>query len=70
MGAIEKSGVFILNYRISMDGRPVHVRAKAVKINEDGTDKIIMGIENIDEEVRKEKEFANAISVIKAEVSG
>ena len=69
MGAIEKSGVFILNYRISMDGRPVHVRAKAVKINEDGTDKIIMGIENIDEEVRKEKEFANAISVIKAEVN-
>ncbi len=69
MDAIEKSGVFILNYRISMDGRPVHVRAKAVKINEDGTDKIIMGIENIDEEVRKEKEFANAISVIKAEVN-
>lgn len=69
MDSIDKDGMFILNYRISMEGRPVHVRAKAVKINEDGIDSIIMGVENIDDEVRKEKEFATTISAIKAEVN-
>ena len=45
-----------LNYRLMLDGRPQYVTLFAVLPNKD-SDRLIVAVENIDETIRKEKEF-------------
>ncbi len=56
---IEKTGLYTLNYRLMVQGNPTYVLMKATIVHEDGEDMILMGIINIDSEVRKEQEYAS-----------
>lgn len=41
---IEKNGVFKSRHRLLINGQPVPVNVRSVLINENGVDKLIMGI--------------------------
>ncbi len=56
---IERTGLYTLNYRLMVQGIPRYVFMKATMVHEDGEDMILMGIINIDSEVRKEQEYAS-----------
>jgi diguanylate cyclase (GGDEF)-like protein len=65
---IRDRGMFIMHqYRILIDRKPVYVKLKATIVHEEEADRIIMGIINIDAEVRREKEYAETIQLIETE---
>ncbi len=45
---IEEKGTFTIYYHLIMDNVPVSVRLKAVKVEEDGGDKLMIGVRRID----------------------
>ena len=55
---IEKSGIFTLDYRVIMGGRPLYIRMKAAMVEEKGDMRLIVGLIDVDVEQRqKEKEW-------------
>ncbi|MCR4653326.1 MAG: EAL domain-containing protein [Eubacterium sp.] len=67
---IRKRGRFMLdNYRLLVEGTPVYVQMKATLVHDKDEDKIIMGIINVDAEVRKLKEYNMALSAMEAEAT-
>ena len=65
VGAVEIDGVFIMEYRIVIDDKPVYVRLKAAEVEEDGRNMLVVGIENVDMYVRREQKQAYELSVAK-----
>ena len=65
LGAIEIDGIFIMEYRLMLDDKPTYVRLKAAEIEEDGKPILIIGVENVDLYVRREKQQAHELSVAK-----
>ncbi len=53
-----KNGSFEYEYRLIVDDKPSFFRYKAIIIKENDEEKLIVGLINIDAEVRKEKEYA------------
>jgi len=68
INSIKKQGMYILNYRHFVNNRPVYVQLKANMVNEEGKDMLIIGILNVDHEVRREQEYATTLSAMRAEV--
>jgi diguanylate cyclase (GGDEF)-like protein len=72
---IDKKGIFILDYRLVLEESPIYVSLKAAKIEEDGKQKLIVGLLDIDSQVRHEIEYANDLHeaktmAIKDELTG
>ncbi|MBR1524080.1 MAG: EAL domain-containing protein [Lachnospiraceae bacterium] len=63
MQSIEKNGVFILNYRLMLKGEPTYVSLKAAKVFENGKMRIIVGVSNIDSQVKRDLEYSHNLSV-------
>lgn len=63
MHSIRKNGFFLLHYRLVMDEKPVYVSLKAVIINEYDEPQMIVGISNIDAQVRREQTYAHNLSI-------
>ncbi len=55
--AIERDGIFTFGYRLMMDGRPRHVQMKAAMVEESKGARLIVGLSDIDAQVRQEKEI-------------
>ena len=55
MAEIERSGIFTLGYRFMMDGQPIHVQMKAAMVEEKEGPRLIVGLNNIDAQVRQEE---------------
>ena len=67
---IRKKGRFTMdNYRLLVRGKPVYVQLKATMVHDKDEDRIIMGIINVDDEVRKLKEYNMALSAMEAEAT-
>ena len=62
MSEIERSGSFSLGYRFVMDGRPVYVQMKAAMVEEKEGPRLIVGLNNIDAQVRQEQEFSKRLA--------
>lgn len=58
---IANVGVFEFRHRMNVEGNPVYVIMRAVIVNEDGEDKLLVGIINIDDKVRREQEYEEHI---------
>ena len=67
--SIRNKGMYTLNYRLMINGEPVYVQLKATKIQENGKSTIVVGVLNVDDEIRREQEYESTISAIKAEVN-
>jgi diguanylate cyclase (GGDEF)-like protein len=60
--AIERDGIFTLGYRLMIDGRPHHVQIKAAMVEEDKGPRLIIGLNDIDVQVRQEEETERRIA--------
>lgn len=63
LAAIERNGVFLLDYRLFIGERLTYVRLKAAKIEEGDNAFLIVGLFDEDAQVRREKEYAHNLSV-------
>ena len=57
MAEVEHNGTFTFGYRLMMEGRPVHVQMKAVMVEEKEGPRLVVGLNNIDLQVRQEEEI-------------
>ena len=57
LSEIKRSGIFSWGYRIMMDGRPRHVQMKAAMVEEKEGAHLIVGLNDIDSQVRQEEEM-------------
>ena len=61
MNQIATRGIFEHNHRLLIGGRPVHVIMRGAVVNEDGIDKLIVGVIDVDDRVKKEQEYQEQI---------
>lgn len=64
LNTIDRDGAFEHRYRLIVHGAPVYVAFRAVKITENGDPKLIVGLVNIDAQVRREAEYAETLSAV------
>lgn len=57
LAEIESSGIFTLGYRFMMEGKPIHVQMKAAMVEEKEGPRLVVGLNNIDAQVRQEEEL-------------
>ncbi len=65
LAAIEKSGLYSFNYRLMMEGEPVYVSLKAALVKDGEDSQLIIGISNINEQVKRDREYAYNLSMAK-----
>ena len=59
---IAAQGVFTLTYRLMLGGTPTFVNLKAGMIEEKDGPQLIVGVLNVDEQVRRDQEYARVLS--------
>ena len=57
MAEIGRSGIFTLGYRFMKDGKPIHVQLKAAMVEEKEGPRLVVGLNDIDIQVRQEEEI-------------
>ena len=62
MSEIERNGIFVLRYRLFIDGAYVHVQLRAAMIEEKDGPRLIIGVNDVDAIVRQEEEYARKLS--------
>ena len=62
MEEISRNGIFTLTYRIVMGGKSVHVQMKAAIVEEKEGLRLIVGLNNIDAQVRQEADYARRLA--------
>ena len=55
--AIEQSGVFSIRYRLMLGGEPKYVNLRAARVEEKEGTRIIVGVSNVDQQVRREMRY-------------
>ena len=69
MAEVRHSGIFTLGYRLIMDGKPLHVQLKAAMVEEKEGPRLIVGINDIDAQVRQEEENGRRLAEAQAKVN-
>ena len=69
MHSIERKGYFSIKYRLLIGNVPRYVLLKATLLKEDGVDKLIFGIMDIDDETKREQEYAINLAVARNKVN-
>lgn len=67
--AIERDGIFTLGYRLMMDGNPVHVQLKAALVEEERGPRLIVGLNDIDAQVKQEEETERKLAQAQAQAN-
>lgn len=65
LGAVEIDGVFIMEYRLIIGGQPTYVRLKASEVEENGKKMLVIGVENIEAFIKREKRKAQELYLAK-----
>ena len=66
---IRKNGLYVLNYRLMMDATPRYICLKATIMEEKDGPRLIVGINNIDSQVRREQEYAHNLAVARTQAN-
>ena len=69
MGEIERSGIFTLGYRLMMEGKALHVQMKAAMVEEKDGPRLVVGLNDIDAQVRQEEEYRSSLAQAKTQAS-
>lgn len=69
MAEIESHGIFTLSYRLMMNGKPRYVRLKAALVEEKEGRRLIIGLNDIDAQVRQEEAYVNSLARAKIEAN-
>lgn len=67
--SVRETGIYALNYRMMIEGEPVYVCLKAALVVEDGREQLIVGITNIDAQVKRDMEYAHDLSMARMKAS-
>ncbi len=59
---IRENGLFSLNYRLMLGGTPTYVNLKAALVEEKTGPQIVVGISNIDAQVKREQEYMHNLT--------
>ncbi len=57
LNEIEENGVFLLNYRLMMDGKPNYVSLKAAQVQEKDGPVLVIGVSDVDAQKRRDMEY-------------
>ncbi len=63
---IEKNGVFSMQYRMFMDGEPIYVMLSAALIEEQDGPQLIIGINNINAQIRREQDYERKLAAARS----
>ena len=66
---IERSGIFTVGYRILMGDRYVHFHLKAAMVEENEGSRLIVGLNDIDAQVRQEEEYTRRLAKAQSEAN-
>lgn len=66
---IESSGIFTLGFRLIMNGRPRYVQMKAAVVEEQGKPRLIVGVNDIDVQVRQEERIRKRLVKAQSEAN-
>ncbi|SEQ23341.1 diguanylate cyclase (GGDEF) domain-containing protein [Lachnospiraceae bacterium NE2001] len=66
---IEQSGIYTLSYRLVTDGEPRYVQLKAAMVEEAEGTRLIIGINDIDAQVRQEEEYGRRLAQARIEAN-
>lgn len=66
---IERHGIFTLSYRLMMEGKARYVRLKAVMVEEKEGRRMIVGLNDIDAQVRQEEDYVNHLAKARIEAN-
>ena len=69
MAEIKHSGIFTLGYRIMMKGSPLHVQMKAAMVEEKEGTRLIVGLNDVDAQVRQEEEFGKRLAQAQSRIN-
>ena len=69
MADIERNGIFTLGYRVMVEGKPRYVQLKAAIVEEKEGPRLIVGVNDIDAQVRQENEYRRRIAQAQTEAS-
>ncbi len=58
---IEQNGLFMLSYRIVLNGKPRYCQLRAAKVYEDDVTLLVIGVNDVDKSVRHEQEYARRL---------
>ena len=62
---IAKTGLYSFNYRLLLDGESIHVSLKAALVKEGDSNQLIIGVSNINDQVKRDREYAYNLSMAK-----
>ena len=62
LSEINKSGMFVLDYRLVFDGEPKYVSMRAIMTEENGAPLLLVGLNDIDSQVKQNQEYAYNLS--------
>ena len=69
LAEIGRSGIFSLTYRLKLDGKPHYVQLRAAMTREPEGQRLIIGINDIDQQVRQEKEYSEHLAQARKQAS-
>lgn len=69
LSEIERSGIFALSFRFLFRGEPVYVQLKAAMVEENEGPRIVVGINDIDSQVRQEQEYEKRLAQARSEAN-
>ena len=69
LAEIECNGSFTLSYRLMMNDKPLHVQMKAAMVEEEEGLRIVIGLYNIDAQVRQEEERGRQLAQAQTQAS-
>ena len=69
MSEIEHNGIFSFGYRLIMDGQPLHVQMKAAMVEEKEGQRLIVGLNDVDAQVRQEEEYEKRLARAQSQAS-
>lgn len=62
MAEIREKGIFTLQYRMLLDGEPKYVTVQAALVEEKDGPRLIIGVNNVDDLVRREQDYERKLS--------
>ena len=69
MAEIERRGIFTLTYRVMMEGKPLYVQLKAAMVDEKDGRRLVVGINDIDAQVRQEEAYVQHLAKAQIEAT-
>ena len=69
MEEINNNGIFTLSYRLSKDEEARYVQLKAALVEEEGGRRLIVGVNDIDAQVRQEEEYGRRLAQARIEAN-